>query len=389
MERGVWRDIPQVSYEREDLTDVPPRRPRGLTRPLFATARSREITRPADRPEGLDPPTELDLPGELGKLDLPDERVPDLGPARLTVAAVGGGEVNVGGWITPARIVHATDSRNVVVGNDCTLEQTEHHHFDRVTVSLDGVLEDRRVRKALEGLVRHGVTWLGDMALRAALRRTLIERGKAPEELDLPLAAGHANITTRSGVVQVGDGSRLETETPIFVRETVLPGAELLFRNGGLRRAFVAALREPEPAGAEMGRFLKGMLTAAKCSDQLRLLDFAAESGVYNASVFGIFCFTQVSNAGAVLAGAGNTFGRGVEVDVQEFVGADIARVVAGLRRDFAPKVPLAGLLGVIERPVSPPKPWWDLRIPDKAKRPPPPPPGPPPGPLPGPGGLW
>jgi len=365
------REVNHAGYDRPD----PPADPEQLRSLRPVTASGYGL---ADHLAGrVDRTPRLDLPAELKQLDLPREGVPDLGPVRLKVAAVGGGEVEVGGWITPARIVHATRSRDVVVGNNCTLTQTEHHHFDRVTVSLDGVLEDRRVRDALRNLVRDGYSFLGDRAFRAALRQTLIERGGSPDELDLPISGGHANITTRSGVVQVGDGSQLETETPIFVRETVLPGAELLFRNDGLRKTFVAALREPEPTGPQMARFLAEMLRAAECTDQLRLLDFAAESGVYNASVFGIFCFTQVSNAGAVLAGAGNTLIRGVEVDVQEFVGEDIARAVTDLRREFTPETPA----------VPAPRRWWelgDLRDPPIS----PPPPTPPPH-RPGPGGLW
>jgi len=353
----------------EDPPDKPPLSRSLRPQPSLEPALSRTNRKPAEQQEGID------LQAELRILDRYSGGVPDFGPARLRVAAVGGGEVNVGGWITPARIVHASESRNVVVGNNCTLKQTEHHHFDRVAVSLDGILEDSRVREALRNLVREGFTWLGDGPLRAALRRTLIDRGSSPEELDLPLADARANITTRSGVVQVGDGSRLETEIPIMVRETVLPGAELLYRNVGLRRAFVEALREPEEPGPQLGKFLKGMLAAAQCTDQLRLLDFAAESGVYNASVFGIFGFTKVSNAGAVLAGAGNTFVKGVEVDVREFAGEDIAAAVANLRAVFAPPKPYAWLLDAIEpAEPAPPNRWWDIPIAEKPPAPPPPP---------------
>lgn len=177
--------------------------------------------------------------------------VPGLGPARLRVAAVGGGEVLVGGLLSPSWLVHVNRSENVVVGDRCTLETTEHHHFDRVVVSLDDVLRYPRVHDALKHLVQAGFTPARDYAFQQALRRTLIDSGAAPEELDLPLACRPVQVTSRSGVVQVGDGSHLETETPVYVRQLVLPGAELLARDESLRRDFVAALRAPEPGGSE------------------------------------------------------------------------------------------------------------------------------------------
>jgi hypothetical protein len=369
MERWREQHIPYVRSDDEDPPDPPQIARAFRVRPRREQVDFRDRRRPrADQPE------RLDLPGELAKLELRGG-LSDLGPARLRVAAVGGGGVEVGGWLTPARIVHASVVRDVVVGNDCALKQTEHHHFDRVTVSLKQVLQDRRVREALRTLVREGFTWFSDGPFRAALRRTLIDQGKSAEELDRPLADPHAGRTTRSGVVQVGDGSRPETEIPIMVRETVLPGAELLYRNVGLRRTFVEALHEPEETGPQLGRFLRDTLAAARCTDQLRLLDFAAESGVCNAAVFGLFGFARVTNAGAVLAGPGNTFVKGVEVDVREFTGDDIAHAVAVLRSDVAPPKPFSALLAATRPPApNPPYRWWDARLADQPKPPPPPP---------------
>lgn len=258
--------------------------------------------------------------------------VPGLGPARLRVAAVGGGEVIVGGLLSPSWLVHVTRSENVVVGDRCTLETTEHHHFDRVVVSLDDMLRDPRVRDALKHLVQAGFTPDRDYVFQQALRRTLIDSGAAPEELDLPLACRPVHVTSRSGVVQVGDGSHLETETPVYVRQLVLPGAELLARDRSLREGFVAALRAPEPGVPETVRFLRDLVAAAGCGDHLRLLDYAAAHGHHDATVFGLAGFTRVRDAGAVLAGAGNTFIRGVDVEVGQFRGEDLGRAMSAVR---------------------------------------------------------
>jgi len=81
-----------------------------------------------------------------------------------------------------------------------------------------------------------------------------------------------------------------------------------------------------------------------------------------------------VSNAGAVLAGAGNTFVKGVEVDVREFAGEDIAAAVADLRAAFTPPRPYAWLLDAIEpAEPAPPNRWWDIPIAEKPPAPPPP----------------
>jgi hypothetical protein len=278
-----------------------------------------------------------------GAPDLDDDLMVDQnppGPARLLVSAVGGGEVAVSGWLTPARIVHATKSENVVVGNDCTLETTEHHHLDRVVVSLEGIFESPRVLAAIDNLRSKGYTPALDAAFKRALRDTLVERGHDPGTLDTPLAPEHVNVTTRSGVVMVGEGSHFETETPVFVRETVLPVAELLYGDVGLRRAFVETLREPGFPGPATAHFLVGLMQAANDVDDLHLLDFAGATGVYDAAVFGLFGFTRVSNAGVVLAGAGNSVVRGVEVDVREFEAEDFSRALTELHADVDEELP-------------------------------------------------
>jgi hypothetical protein len=48
--------------------------------------------------------------------------------------------------------------------------------------------------------------------------------------------------------------------------------------------------------------FLRAMLSAAPDTDHDTLLADAASDGVYDAAVFGLFGFTNISNAGAVLA---------------------------------------------------------------------------------------
>lgn len=297
-------------------------------------------TRPADRPEvrkgyrdrKADPGPER-LRAQIDSLR---RDRPDYGPARLLVAAAGGGEVAVGGWITPAHIVHATRADNVIVGDHCTLRQTEHHHFDRVSVTTQDVFDNKRVRRTLADLVAHPKSAGRDVAFRRALAKTLRTR-EAAQPTDLPLAARHTDVITRSGVVQVGSHAELTTETPVHVRETLLPLAELLVESRQLRRAFVEALRDPNATGSPTRAFLAQMLKQARCTDHLRLLSHAAESGVYDASVFGLFGFTRVSNAGAVLAGAGNTLIRGIEIDVRQFADDDIATILRDMRTEFAP----------------------------------------------------
>lgn len=313
-----------------------------------------EISRVPRRPDDSDSPEEFSagvlhrvgptrakvperLRKEVGALSARQERGSPYGPSRLLVGATGGGDVRVGGWVSPARIVHATRSRDVVVGNGCRLERTEHHHFDRVSVAMDGILGDPAVKNALRNLVRDGFTPAGDRAFVTALRRTLPPRDDAGAPADLPLAGRSGSVVTRSGVVQVGDRSRLKTEVPIHVRETVLPGAELLVGSRELRESLVAAIREEEPAGPAMQAFLTGLLEAAGSTDLLRILQFAAESGIHDASVFGLFGFTQVSDAGVVLAGAGNTLIQDVEVDVRQFRSEDLQTVVRSLQKGFGP----------------------------------------------------
>ena len=299
------------------------------------------ITRPADghrpaseKPAGGDVPGQLRA--EIDKLYDMQRRGATYGPARLQVGAASGGGVRVSGWISPARIVHATRSRDVIVGNGCEVKRTEHHRFDRVRVTMQGVLGDRAVRAALRALVLKGFSTSRDDDLVAALRSTLPAQAGPGPTADLPLAEQYGSVVTWSGVVQIGDGSTLRTEVPISVRETVLPGAELLIAHAGLRRSFVAAIQEEQPAGPAMLSFLGALLTAAESTDDLlSVLDHAAASHVHDASVFGLFGFAQVCGAGVVLAGAGNTLTQDAQVDVREFRSDDVASVVAGLRRDF------------------------------------------------------
>ena len=325
--RPAERKTKQARPWWDTFSDGPARRTAARTKPGV-----RPKVRKKYRGRELDPgPKRLQA-----QIDGLHRDVPDYGPARLLVAAAGGGEVAVGGWITPARIVHATRAGNVIVGDHCTLRQTEHHHFDRVSVTTKGVFDQKRVRRALADLVAHPRSARRDVAFRRALAKTL-RTHEAAEPTDLPLAARHTDVITRSGVVQVGAHSELATETPVYVRETLLPLAELLVGSRQLRRAFVEALRDPSATGSPTRTFLAQMLKQARCTDHLQLLSHAAESGVYDASVFGLFGFTKVSNAGAVLAGAGNTLIRGIEVDVRQFADDDIATILRDMRAEFAP----------------------------------------------------
>jgi hypothetical protein len=262
----------------------------------------------------------------------------DHGPQRLLVAARGGGNVSVGGWLAPARLFHVTKSDNVIIGNDCELRQTEHHHFERIGVATQDMFNDDAVRRTLRDLVQDPESAGHDRAFRNALVDLLAGQRQAPAEaVETALASSFASAVTRSGVVQVGDGSELESDMPIYVREVELPLAELLVRDSALRHAFVSVIRDPDPEGNGTQMFLRTMLSAAPDTDHDMLLADAASDGVYDAAVFGLFGFTNISNAGAVLAGAGNTLVRDAELDTGTFFDQDVVHMLSTLRTDLAP----------------------------------------------------
>jgi hypothetical protein len=262
--------------------------------------------------------------------------------------------VSVGGWLAPAWLFHVSKSDNVIIGNDCELRQTEHHHFERVGVATQDMFDDDAVRRTLRDLVQDPGSAGHDRAFRGALVDLLARQRQVPgEDVETALAGSFASAITRSGVVQVGDGSELETDVPIHVREMELPLAELLVRDSALRHAFVSVIRDPDPEGNGTQMFLQAMLSAAPDTDHDTLLADAASDGVYDAAVFGLFGFTNISNAGAVLAGAGNTLIRDAEIDTGTFFDQDVIHMLSALRTDLAPPLPDApdAELGGVERP--------------------------------------
>ncbi|NES29296.1 hypothetical protein GCE86_17865 [Micromonospora terminaliae] len=262
---------------------------------------------------------------------------PHLGPVHLTIASAAGGEVSVFGLLSPARIVDVVRADEVVAGNSCELIHREHYHLDSVAVTLDGVLEAPDVRKALSALVNEPASRSHDAALVRALARAVggVEE-IGPTEVDLPLARSHVNLIHGSGVVQLGDDSRITSTTEILVRRTVLSGAELLLGDRDLRLQLADAIREG-PTGQAMERFLVSLLRAGDRTGELDLLRQATDETSQRTRVFALFGFTRVSDPVSVLAGTGNRFTRDVRVHVEELGGDEVIDAVAELHEEMSP----------------------------------------------------
>jgi hypothetical protein len=242
-------------------------------------------------------------------------------PATLLVASPSYGEVRVTGmarWF-PAHTVHAKDCGTVVAGNDCTLTSRDHIHVQTVSVSLAPLTKPGSPgHAALTALLKDPTDKRIDK-FQGEMRRMRDEAAPGETQVSLPARQTHLAIVSGAAMVQQGDGSRANVTTHVVIERVELPVCELFAEDRPLVNAFVDAVLGPE-GGREAGAFGREALRAARCTDDLALLDYSTELHGAEASVFGLFGVDRVRSAPAVMMGTGNTLHTHMRVEQGKYV---------------------------------------------------------------------
>jgi hypothetical protein len=207
-----------------------------------------------------------------------DERgsLPRLAPeAELQVQApVHAGICVVGVVVRTVSDVRVSNSRGVVVGNDCRLKNRDHYHVEYVTVDPEPLMtlleEHEAVRSALRDLAEQPES-------RAAIRR--FQRAIAPPQTEDPATAVREALDPEAEVsidqsrdIQIGDNTRLNLDREYVVDESRLSLVELLARDPELVTAFAEFV-----TGAEAQPFREALLRVADKAHDVEFVHSAVE----------------------------------------------------------------------------------------------------------------
>ncbi|ALG10511.1 hypothetical protein [Kibdelosporangium phytohabitans] len=241
--------------------------------------------------------------------------------------------------------VRVSNSRGVVVGNDCRLRNRDHYHVEYVTVDpepLTTLLEEHAgARSALRELA-------GQPGSRAAIRR--FQRAIAPPRAEEPAMAVRQALDPGAEVsidlsrdIQIGDNTRLDLDRDYVVDEARLSLVELLARDPELVAAFAGFVR-----GTDARPFREALLRVADRAHDFELLHSAVEIERRPAQVLlGPDRTAEVDGAtNGVMIGSGNQVVHQLRVDRPDAEAGDLSamaelvRQVAGIEPVPRPELP-------------------------------------------------
>ncbi|MFI7578431.1 hypothetical protein [Micromonospora sp. NPDC049497] len=230
---------------------------------------------------------------------------PHLLPVTMEVLSPVHGEVQVRGFARffSAHTIHAHRS-TVVVGSQCSLQQTDHYHFHRVTISLDQLIQPGKAREALNRLLASPGAWGAVGAFQRALSGLL-----ATEDPGKPI---HVTVGVREGTFISATGSDVVSGTQAEVRrslrfvseETVIDGVRLLAESPDLVRGLVRHLTDPHQVSGD--QMTRAFLSAAGRIDDLDLVRQSADFRRAETRLLDFLGVTFVDRASSVMIGVDN-----------------------------------------------------------------------------------
>lgn len=303
--------------------------------------------------------------------------------ATLQVASPSHGEVRVSGVARffPARAVHARESTAVVTADHCTLQSRDHYHIQRVSVSLDPIVEPGSSGHAAFQQLLKDLSGSSITQFQRSMQRIVSPTGQRETQASVPIRLDPVTTVTDSDVVQQGPGSRTKVTTHCIIETSELPIIDLLARDRGLVRSLaVAATANEAGRGPATRTFLHDTLRSAGRADDLALLEHSEGLDAPDTLLFGLFGVDIVDRASAVMVGSDNHLDQDMKVHRGRFSTGTVLDDLARIREQAAQNTTLQLPEPSGNRPLQPsprpfPSPIERIPAPGETRQPNPPPP--------------
>lgn len=176
----------------------------------------------------------------------------------------------VGVLLRKVERVHVRNSSGVVVGDHCTLTNTDHYHIEYVTLDSESLTQELERNEDLRVALRALTENPRDPTAVGRFQNILLAHiapDLAPDTTELPIDEDTRTLIMRSRNIQRAENTKMNLERKYVIDETRLSLADMLAVDDQLTTAFAKYLTNPgSPA------FDQELLNVAAASDDLDLL---------------------------------------------------------------------------------------------------------------------